>query len=148
MLLQYTVAQTINCIIVAYNNCLKCNLEWAAKHLETLKWIEKQFLPHGSGFDSGTKIIIDDCDENEIVLDTNYHHMNDNGMYDGWTEHKVVIKPDWRGVSIKITGKDKNGIKEYMYEVFDQALNEICHEIDGERNEYGWYFDGKWTARK
>ena len=39
-------------------------------------------LPSGGGFDSGTKLVF--ADDSRIVFETEFHHMNDGGFYDGW----------------------------------------------------------------
>lgn len=48
--------------------------------------------------------------------------MNENGYYDGWTEHTVTVVPTFDGVDIRIGGRNRNDIKEYMHQTFDQAL--------------------------
>jgi hypothetical protein len=50
--------------------------------------------------------------------------MNTHGYYEGWTEHKVIVTPSWHGFNIRVTGKDKNQIKEYITETFHYVLNE------------------------
>jgi hypothetical protein len=51
--------------------------------------------------------------------------MNEQGSYDGWTEHTVIVTPSLAmGYRLRITGRDRNGIKEYMHDVFNAALNE------------------------
>lgn len=92
-----------------------------------LDYIEKEFLPSGSGFDAGTKI---DRESNvdKIRLTTSFHHMNEAGYYDGWTEHKIIIKPCLQfGFTFSITGRDKRQIKEYIGDMFQEILS---REID------------------
>jgi hypothetical protein len=49
--------------------------------------------------------------------------MNDGGYYDGWTEHTVILTASLTsGFDIKITGRDKNSIKDHLYETFSLAL--------------------------
>jgi hypothetical protein len=51
--------------------------------------------------------------------------MNDGGYYDGWTEHDVIISADFLfGMDIKVKGKNKRDIKEYIVETFDHVLYE------------------------
>ena len=106
-------------LLVARNNCLSTNNEFARSHEERLEQLVKQYLPRGSGFDSGTKFVWEESNRNKLVFATAFHHMNEGGYYDGWTEHKVIITPDLLfGYNIKITGKNRNDIKEYMYQCF------------------------------
>lgn len=57
-------------------------------------------------------------------------------MYDGWTDHTVIVTPSLRsGFDIRITGRDRNQTKEYLYEVFDSALREVI-DFDHETKKY------------
>jgi len=116
--------------LVAHKNCIQSgNVEWQAKWENIISQIERE-LPLGSGIDNGTKIDVDKSDgRNRIVMETAYHHMNENGMYDGWTEHQVLITPDLLcGFSIKFTGRNRNEIKEYLHDVFHTVLSEEYDE--------------------
>lgn len=87
-----------------------------------IKKIEKM-LPHGSGFDSGTKII--DATSQRIIFETAFHHMDDNGYYCGWTEHRVTVKADLLyGYIVRVSGVNKRGIKEYIQDVFCEILDQ------------------------
>jgi len=140
------VYRELACLIAARNNCAKsANNEWYDKHEEHIEWIVKQFMPHGSGFDAGTKLDLEASTSEKLVFVTAYHHMNENGMYGGWTEHKVTVRPSLAfDYQIKITGRDRNQIKDYMHECFDCALCDICRIMGAGRNEYGWYFGEEW----
>jgi hypothetical protein len=112
--------------IGAYITCVnKGNTEWEAKHLEYLNSIAKNFLPHGSGFDSGSKIDTRASTGEKIIITTSYHHMDDNGAYDGWTDHTITVRPSLMlDFSLTISGRDRNGFKEYAYELFQSCLSE------------------------
>lgn len=115
------IARSLN----AYNNCITSNnKEWEEKHLEKInEYMESS--PSGSGIDSGTMINFFHSTDNRLEFDLDFHHMNENGMYDGWTSHSVIVKPDLMfGFSLKITGKNRNMIKEYLNDVFYSWLNE------------------------
>lgn len=100
------------------------NTEWITKHEDRIHEIEKNYLPHGSGIDSGCTIDLDRSTGEKIIINTSFHHMNDAGMYDGWTDHKVIVTPSLiHGIDIHITGRDRNMIKDYLYQVFDMDLN-------------------------
>jgi hypothetical protein len=53
--------------------------------------------------------------------------MNDAGYYDGWTDHIVIVSPSFDGIDIKISGRNRNDIKDYLHDVFHAALTE---EVD------------------
>ena len=99
------------------------NNEWFDKHTETIEKLVKQHLPHGSGFDSGTTIDLDSSHADKLVFHTSFHHMNENGYYDGWTEHTVTVTPSLQhAFNLRISGRNRNDIKEMMHQNFDYAL--------------------------
>lgn len=76
-------------------------------------------LPHGSGIDSGIKFDWDKSTLNSLMFTFGFHHMDENGSYDGWTDHQLIITPDLQsGYKIRISGKDRNMIKDYLYDLF------------------------------
>ena len=111
-------------LLQARQNCLTSNnIEWYEKHTDKLESLS-DLLPSGSGIDSGTKIDLNDSNENKIVLCFGFHHMDENGNYNGWTDHKVIITPSLVNTfNMKITGKDINGVKDYLFDLFDTVLN-------------------------
>jgi hypothetical protein len=78
--------------------------------------------PSGSGIDNGT--ILDDTSKpDKLVFSFGFHHMNEAGYYDGWTEHKAIVTPSLcDSFNLRITGRDRNQIKDYLYDVFSQWL--------------------------
>lgn len=80
--------------------------------------LEKR-LPYGSGFDNGSHVDLEKSTGEKIIITTDFHHMDENGYYDGWTEHKIIVTASLQwGFKIKVTGKDRNGIKDYIAEQF------------------------------
>lgn len=118
------IYQAIANRIQSINNCIENNnVEWLEKHKAKLYELVKNQMPSGSGFNNGTGIAVHMSDPNRLVFFTSFHHMNDCGFYDGWTEHKVIVTPDLsHGFNLRITGRDRNEIKDYIHEVFDYAL--------------------------
>ena len=120
-----TVIQELACAIVARANCDKSgNSEWGPKWLGRIEDIAENLLPSGSGFDNGTTVDLDRSSEKRIVLSTSFHHMNDSGMYDGWTDHDIIVTPAFDGFDLRVTGRDKRDIKEYIAETFHHCLSE------------------------
>jgi len=107
----------------AADNCAKNgNEEWRQAWQELLEKCE-ELLPSGSGFDAGTAI--EHASAKKIVLRTSFHHMNESGFYDGWTEHVVTITPNLvTEFELKISGRNRNGVKEYIAEVFYDVLRQ------------------------
>ena len=111
-------------LVQARLNCItKNNQEWKEKHEERLLELCKEYMPRGSGFDAGTKLDFDKSTGDKLVFNTSFHHMNEQGSYDGWTEHSVTVKASLQfGFELTIGGRDRNDIKDYIGERFQYAL--------------------------
>jgi hypothetical protein len=104
--------------------------DWEARHSARIERATKDYMPSGSGFDSGTTIDLDASTADKLVFSTSYHHMNENGFYDGWTDHDIIVTPDLAsGFKLRITGRDRNGIKDYIAETFDSALRQPVNRL-------------------
>jgi hypothetical protein len=126
-----SLAETLFGLQQAIDNCERSgNVEWLAKHREQIRALCK-LLPSGSGIDNGTKLVEIDTDEEMIILSCEFHHMNEHGSYDGWTEHTIRVRPSFTGLHLNISGKNRNEIKDYLHEVYTQALSERVHFLDG-----------------
>lgn len=93
--------------------------------IDNLEIIINDHFPSGSGFDGETYIDIEKSTAEKIVIYTEYHHMNENGYYDGWSRLKIVVKPSllW-DYSFKITGiKRKYSIdRDYFMDIIGDFL--------------------------
>lgn len=90
---------------------------------EKLENIESELLPSGSGIDQGTSIDLEKSTKNKLVLTMGFHHMDEHGGYDGWTEHVVTLHPSLlHTVDITISGPNRNDIKDYLHDVYHHAL--------------------------
>lgn len=79
--------------------------------------------PSGSGIDCGTKLDSSSTHK-KLVFNFSFHHMDEHGFYDGWTNHQAIVTPDLGfGYSLRITGPNPNEIKEYFHDVFSNWLN-------------------------
>lgn len=110
----------------AYLNCIESgNSLWKDKHELAIFDLCRSELPSGSGFDNGTNFSFDESKPNKLVFVFSFHHMDENGCYDGWTHHKLIVKPDLAfGFTLHITGPDRNGFKEYAYDTFNFILSD------------------------
>lgn len=101
------------------------NVEWRARHSESLAALAK-LLPSGSGIDCGTGLVsIRAAMSEKIVLACSFHHMNEHGMYDGWTEHTITVRPSFDGLNITISGPNRNDIKDHLHEVYAHVLSTL-----------------------
>jgi len=89
-------------------------------HIDTLM----EQMPSGSGFDSGTKIDLSASHADKLVFTTAFHHMNENGMYAGWTDHTITVTPSFSGFNMRVSGCNRNDIKEYIGDTFHEALRQ------------------------
>jgi hypothetical protein len=127
--------QHLASVVDALRRCEQTNnVEWQEKHSEAITYMMRNHMPHGSGIDAGVQIDLDKSSDEKLVFDTAYHHMNDAGYYDGWTEHTVTVRADLiSGITIAISGRDRNQIKDYLMEIFHSCLTQ---ELDT-REAYG-----------
>lgn len=122
------VYQRLAALLMQRENCANANPrndEWFQRSTESIKKIVREHMPRGSGFDIGTTLDLDKSNGERLVFGTAFHHMDDNGSYDGWSEHTVTVRGSlFDRFSITIGGRDRNRIKEHIHEVFYSALGE------------------------
>ena len=98
-------------------------IDWMIRHGQRAEALTKEHMPSGAGFDNGTWIDLDASDPDCLVLHTSFHHMSDVGMYDGWTEHTVRVKPSFVGrFTLTVSGKNRREIKDHIADEFRHCL--------------------------
>ncbi len=112
--------QYINALVRAYLAMKRCeesgNYKWEAKWEKEVEAL-KDMLPKGSGFDNGTEILSVQADK--VKFSTYFHHMDSTGLYTAWTKHVVTVTSNFEiGAVVAISGRNYNGIKDYMSDVF------------------------------
>lgn len=97
-------------------------------HLADLEALERE-LPSGSGIDNGTKIDIENSEEDvKLVIDCGYHHMDENGYYDGWCDYTITVRPTFSGIWVDVDCNspyyvlEYPGTTEYLAETYRYAL--------------------------
>jgi hypothetical protein len=120
-----TVAHRIACVLAARANCEKSgNTEWHARHSEALEALLHEYLPSGCGIDNGTGLDLDASIPEKLVFIVGFHHMDEHGGYDGWTYHRVIVRPSFvHGIALSISGPNRNDVKDYLADVYHVALN-------------------------
>jgi hypothetical protein len=96
----------------------------------------REHMPSGSGFDNGSKLNIGKSTPDKLIFDTAFHHMNEQGVYAGWTHHAVVVRSSMvggYGVSVVVKGRNSNQIKEHIEEAFS-----FVEEIDLGDDWHAW----------
>lgn len=84
----------------------------------------KKYMPSGSGLDSGVKLL-DTSTENRLIFQCDFHHMDENGFYDGWTSHTFIVTPSLQhGYDVRVTGRDRNQIKDYIADTLGYAVSQ------------------------
>lgn len=124
-------------------NCqahMDTHAEWFARHTERIEQIARDLLPSGSGIDDGTTVDLERSTGERLVLTTAFHHMNDSGMYAGWTDHTVIVRASLVcGITVDVKGRNRNNIKEYLGDTFHEALTQTGEETyTKETEEYAY----------
>lgn len=124
------VYQAIAQLIDAYNT--RTSREGKDRAADRIERIVRDHMPHGSGFDNGTRLDIARSSDEKLFFGTSFHHMNEHGVYSGWTQHHVVVKPSLAyGFTLRIDGPNRNDIKDYISECFHHSLwKELTEEED------------------
>jgi len=108
--------------------CRRCSndlprmAEWYDKHKDAIESLVSEHMPSGSGFDCGTALDYDESHAEKLVFTTSFRHMNDTGYYDGWTEHTITVTPSFSGFNLRISGRNRNEIKDCIRDCFRQSL--------------------------
>jgi hypothetical protein len=119
------IAQIFNAWEYCQNNGLGLVIP---SHEKELNQVVKT-APSGSGIDNGTNFSFDESEENKLVFTFDYHHMNDDGYYIGWSSYKVVVTPSLAfGFELDITNSENEAIIDeadfdYFHEVYHSWLD-------------------------
>lgn len=113
-----------------YKRCLSDDAnasqqEWAPKWRKFI--VEASaMLPQGSGFDIYPQIdidgFVDGRHSDRFTVTGEYHNMDSNGSYSGWTAYRIAVRPDWNGITLTITGAGRGDLADYIHEAFHTAL--------------------------
>lgn len=104
-------------------NCERTgNREWFDRWTDTIDRLIDDYMPSGSGWDHGTHYDLSQWKPDRIKFTGSFHHMNDGGMYDGWTDHAIIVTPTFDGIALDITGRDRGDIKDVLHDNFYHAL--------------------------
>ena len=99
------------------------NKEWETKHQERINALVKEYMPHGSGIDNGVHFDFERSVHDCLVFNFGYHAMDEMGGYVKWLEYKLKVTPSLTtDFDTHIVGPDYQGVKEYLYDIFNDAL--------------------------
>lgn len=131
--------QALAGLVQARLNCITAgNHEWRDKHEEGIAQLVN-FLPSGSGIDSGPEIDFTKSIGNRLVFKIGYHHMDEHGYYEGWTHHAVTVSGHLHsGFVVKIGGSNRKDVKDYIHAVFHQALADKVRQHETEPGVWVW----------
>jgi hypothetical protein len=120
-----TIAQKLAILVEARRGHLKThNAEWFERHTTAITDLVHDHLPSGSGWDQGTQIDLEASTGECLVFYGSFHHMNETGFYDGWTDHTIKVRASLiHGVRLSISGRDRNDLKDHLHELFESALS-------------------------
>lgn len=124
--MEHTVISEIATAVRALDNCIKSgNTEWAYRWDQYLSAIEREYLPSGSGFDSGCTVDVEHSNARSIVINAPFHVMNNHGYYTGWRPIRVRVTPTFDGIAIRVTNAKSSDLADYVFDVFDVALTRV-----------------------
>lgn len=117
--------RTLHSATVALQNCAERGMHaMHAAWSDAIAQVERDLLPNNNGFDTKSSVDLDGTRDDRLVLCTAFHHMDDAGCYAGWTEHDIIVRPHLsHGFTLRVTGRDRNGIKDYIGDTFHAALS-------------------------
>lgn len=123
-----TIAERIANLLQARVNCVKHDHpEWYVRHTDRLEWLVRETMPSGGGFDYGTTLDLDRSTPDRLVFQTSFHHMDEMGGYDGWTQHTITARPSFvHRVALTISGRDRNQIKDMIADSFSHTLGLVA----------------------
>ena len=115
-------------LLMARSNSIRVdNSEWEERHTSEIDRLIKAHMPSGSGIDTGTTIDLESSTPDRLVFVAGFHHMDQHGSYSGWTDHKIIVTPSLASeFDVRVTGRDRNEIKNYLAETYAIAL---CVEV-------------------
>jgi hypothetical protein len=118
------VYQKIATCLQAMENCRKLgNDEWLCKHYDTITDLVHNKMPSGSGWDLGTRLGFDDSTPEKLRFYGGFHHMDEHGGHDGWTDHSITVTPSLvHEIKIDVGGQDRDDINDYLHQLFYDAL--------------------------
>lgn len=127
------VYQRLASLVLQRSNCIARtphkNDEWFEKSTNSIHEIVKNHLPSGSGVDNGTRIVLEKSTEEKLVFKADFHHMNEGGYYEGWTEHIVTVRASlFDKFTVTVSGRNRNQIKDHIAELFYWSLRETVPE--------------------
>ena len=94
---------------------------------EQMEDLVKNYLPSGSGFDGDISIDERSTDE-KIIIRVEYHHMDTNGFYDGWSTFKVIITASM-AYNYCMQVKGESVVRKYFYHVgFDDFVISVFRD--------------------
>ena len=94
---------------------------------EQMEDLVKNYLPSGSGFDGDISIDEKSTDE-KIIIHVEYHHMDINGFYDGWSTFKVIITASM-AYNYCMQVKGESVVRKYFYHVgFDDFVISVFRD--------------------
>jgi hypothetical protein len=106
------------------------NSKHVEKARESLRDIEREYLPSGSGIDCGIKVDLDRSSADQLTLVIPYHCMSEHGYYCGWMEFECLITPSLQfGFNIDLIETQSidddacYGVDEYLTDLMVQELS-------------------------
>ena len=96
--------------------------DWAAFHEEKLAKLCRDHLPRGIGV-FGVSVAA--TTDTKAVFYCLYRHTDKHGYFVCNTAYRIVVRPTFTGLAIRVLGRNKYNVKEYLADQFRDALERI-----------------------
>lgn len=135
------VYQALARTFAAWQHCQssKVSNRFATQHEQTIINLIRETSPSGSGIDSGVDFDFNESKNDNLVISFDYHHMNGDGFYCGWTSQTLTIKPSLQSgfeLCCTVNGKPddedcgEDSALDYFYDIFGEWLNSEINPKD------------------
>lgn len=118
---QTMAAAFVSCETALLNSVENGNPEWVTRwQTRIAKLVE--VIPRGSGIDRAPRKRSDiEVMPSVIRFEIGYHHEDDGGFY-GWTDHVITIRPAFDGLDVRVSGRNRRNVKDYLHEAMEHAF--------------------------
>lgn len=130
---QKPLYQELAAAIGAWKRCAdkgdaKWSQRWSARILQL-----QALLPDGAGIDRGTRVDLHLSHDSKLVMYADFNHMNPPSNLwtdgcDGWSTHTITVTPTFDGFNLRISGRNRNYVKDHLHDIFSVALGQDSPE--------------------
>jgi hypothetical protein len=105
--------------------CLETGrVDLADNHRDTAWKVVEDYLPHGSGFDAGVELDLEQSTEDKLVFHTDFHYMDENGSYLAWVRFNITVTTSLSyGINVEVEQLDFNVPDDYLSQYVEEVFS-------------------------